>query len=213
MSISAVLGFAQISHSTRQHWTNGLARLSQLALTFRPFGSFLSFGCSDCLQSSNFLGASLDPFWLSHHFIRPHFNSTTLSRFYANLRNLSKSLAFPRILANLSKSLEIFRISREIGNFHANSRNFSQHFDLQWMFPSFSSVDMSSFPAQMLFLQVEVGQSQPFSRNFSKFGEVGSNLLSSLPLGRSRVLWLLAFGAFELLASATQAKPKPFSNF
>ena len=55
-------------HSTRQHWTNGLARLSQLALSFRPFGSFLSFGCSDCLQSSNLLDASLDPFWLSAGF-------------------------------------------------------------------------------------------------------------------------------------------------
>ena len=55
-------------HSTRQHWTNGLARLSQLALSFRPFGSFLSFGCSDCLQSVNFLDASLDPFWLSAGF-------------------------------------------------------------------------------------------------------------------------------------------------
>ena len=53
---------------TRQHWTNGLARLSQLALSFRPFGSFLSFGCSDCLQSVNFLDASLDPFWLSAGF-------------------------------------------------------------------------------------------------------------------------------------------------
>ena len=55
-------------YSTRQHWTNGLARLSQLALSFRPFGSFLSFGCSDCLQSSNLLDASLDPFWLSAGF-------------------------------------------------------------------------------------------------------------------------------------------------
>jgi hypothetical protein len=55
-------------HSTRQYWTNGLARLSQLALSFRPFGSFLSFGCSDCLQSSNLLTASLDPFWLSAGF-------------------------------------------------------------------------------------------------------------------------------------------------
>ena len=49
-------------YSTRQHWTNGLARLSQLALSFRPFG------CSDCLQSSNLLDASLDPFWLSAGF-------------------------------------------------------------------------------------------------------------------------------------------------